>query len=72
MSDMINNATVSKDGNGCLVGIVIALILLVLQYAFERYISDKLSGTIHWNIKIGIILMYILSCAFYALTVYGG
>lgn len=70
MSDMISNASVVA--NECLIEIIIALILLVSHYAFERYVSDKLSGTIRWKIKIGIILMYLFSFAFYGFTVYGG
>ena len=52
--------------------IVIALIIIIVQYAFERYLDDKLGGRIRfWN-WVWIILMYLASLVLYYIVVFGG
>ena len=52
--------------------VVISLIILVIQYALERFMDDKLSGKLSAQIKIIIPLMYIASIVLYVKVVYGG
>lgn len=48
-SDMISGKRVESDENSLIASIVIALIILVAQYALERWLDDKLSGTLKKN-----------------------
>lgn len=71
-SDMINNKKIGTSGNSILASIVLALIILVVEYALEKWLDDKLSG----KLKIGIITiitcMYLASLIFYICIVFGG
>lgn len=49
-----------------------ALIVLVIQYALERWLDNKLSGKIKWNIWICIVFMYSASIILYKIIVFGG
>lgn len=49
-----------------------ALIVLVIQYALERCLDDKLSGKIKLNIWICIGCMYTASIVLYKIIVFGG
>lgn len=71
-SDMISGKRVESDENSLIASIVIALIILVAQYALERWLDDKLSGTLKKTIWLIIILMYLVSVGFYICTVFGG
>lgn len=71
-SDMISGKRVESDENSLMASIVIALIILVAQYALERWLDDKLSGTLKKTIWLIIILMYLVSVGFYICTVFGG
>ncbi len=71
-SDMISGKRVGLDENSLIASIVIALIILVAQYALERWLDDKLSGTLKKPIWLIIILMYLVSVGFYICTVFGG
>lgn len=52
--------------------IVFALLILILQYAFERYLDDKLGGEIRfWNWVL-IVAMYAASVILYSIVVFGG
>lgn len=51
---------------------IILLIVLVIQYALERWLDDKLSGTLKWNILLCICIMYCVSILFYVMIVFGG
>ncbi len=52
--------------------IVIALLIIILQYALERYLDDKLGGKIRfWNWVL-IVAMYAASVVLYSIVVFGG
>lgn len=52
--------------------IVISLCIIVVQYALERHLDDKLSGKIgFWNLML-IISMYAASLCLYYIVVFGG
>lgn len=53
-------------------GIVVSLIILVVQYAFERWLDDKISGKVNIGLKALIGLMYIISIVLYIVVVFGG
>lgn len=55
-----------------MVHVLWALIVLVIQYALERWLDDKLSGKIKWNIRLYICGMYVASIILYKLIVFGG
>ena len=55
-----------------MVNVLVALIVLVIQYALERWLDDKLSGKIKWNIWICIGFMYTVSIILYKIIVFGG
>lgn len=71
-ADMISGNKAGSDENSLIASIVIALIILVVQYALERWLDDKLSGSLKKHIWIIIILMYLVSIGFYICTVFGG
>lgn len=71
-SDMISSNRGETDDNSLIASIVIALIILVIQYALERWLDDKLSGSLKKYILFIIVLMYLVSIGFYICTVYGG
>lgn len=50
--------------------LVIALIIIVVEYAMERYLDDKLSGTMQRKIIIYIIGMFSLSFILYYFVVF--
>lgn len=49
-----------------------ALIILVIQYAMERWLDNKLSGRLGGKILVCIIIMYTMSLALYKVIVFGG
>lgn len=51
---------------------IILLIVLVTQYALERWLDDKLGGILKWNILLCICIMYCVSVLFYIIIVFGG
>lgn len=52
--------------------IVISLIIIIFQYAMERYLDNKLSGNIGFFSWICIIIMCALSIFLYYIVVIGG
>lgn len=72
MSCMIGSENSNNSNNIYLFGIVVSLILLVIQYALEKWTEDKLSGNVEWKVRIRIIIMYILAIFTYFKTIYGG
>lgn len=52
--------------------IVISLIIIIFQYAMERYLDNKLSGNIGFFSWICIIIMCALSIFLYYMVVIGG
>ena len=50
----------------------ISLVLLVIQYALERYLDDKLSGNWDGRIWSCVIFMYISTVILYGAVVFGG
>lgn len=71
-SDMISGNRTGTDENSIIASIVIALIILVVQYALEKWLDDKLSGRLKKGILLIIALMYLISIGFYICTVFGG
>lgn len=63
-------ATTNFKGNFALV--VLSCILIVIQYALERHLDDKLSGKLPCKIVFCIVVMYILSLVLYYVVVFGG
>lgn len=57
---------------GHIATIVMALVILVIQYAVERYLDDKLSGNWSASIRIWVICMYVLTIILYGAVVFGG
>lgn len=70
-SDMINYSNKSESIISIIILIIIALIIILSQYAFEKWIDNKLSGNIKWNIISIIVFMYIISILFYIVVVFG-
>lgn len=64
--------TYSNGTRAIMAIIVIALFILVVQYALERYLDDKLSGTISFLNWVTIIFMYVMSLSLYCIVVFGG
>lgn len=60
------------DIRGIIATIWISLVLLVIQYALERYLDDKLSG--NWDIVVWgcVIFMYVSTVILYGAVVFGG
>ena len=52
--------------------IVIALFVIIVQYAVERYLSDKLGGRISFLKWVLIVAMYAISIILYSAVVFGG
>ena len=52
--------------------IIIVLIILVIQYALERFLDDKLSGKLELKMKASVGFMYIISGMLYISVIYGG
>lgn len=52
--------------------VIILLFILVIQYALERVLDDKLSGKWKWYIRLCILFMYALSIISYIIIVFGG
>ena len=50
----------------------ISLVLLVIQYALERYLDDKLSGNWNGGIWGCVIFMYVSTVILYGVVVFGG
>lgn len=69
-ADLISSNTTKADKNGLVASIVIALILLVIQYAIERWLEDKLSGKLKKGISATIFSMYVVSIIFYICVVW--
>ena len=69
LSSLISNVEESKT---IMAAIIIVLIFLVLQYAAERWLNDKLSGKLKPGIFICILLMYVISFLAYIIVVFGG
>lgn len=69
LSSLISNVEESKT---IMAAIIIVLIFLVLQYAAERWLNDKLSGKLKPGIFICILLMYVISFLTYIIVVFGG
>lgn len=61
-----------KNIRGLIAIIVIALVILVIQYALERYLDDKLSGSWSGGIWSLVICMYVLTIILYGVVVFGG
>lgn len=61
----------SADNKAIALCIVVALILIIIQYIIESYLHDKLSGKLGFNIFL-ILLLYFFSIIFYIIIVYGG
>ncbi|MDE5802331.1 MAG: hypothetical protein K2I22_05370 [Lachnospiraceae bacterium] len=72
MSCMIENETKNNSNSVYVSGIVFSLILLVIQYALEKWTEDKLSGNVESKVKVRILIMYILAIFTYFETIYGG
>ncbi len=62
----------SGEIRGLMAMIVIALIIIIAQYALERHLDDKLSGKIGIRRGACIVFMYIMSIALYYIVVFGG
>lgn len=62
----------SNDIRAIMAIIVVSLIIIVGQYALERYLDDKLSGKIGFVNWLFIMLTYIASAALYYIVVFGG
>lgn len=71
ISKLISNNE-NDTNNRYIAKIIISLILLIFQYALEKWTDDKLSGDIKFKVKIKIILMYIASIYLYINEIYGG
>lgn len=71
-ADMINSSKTESNENSHLASIVIALIILVAEYAVEKWLDDKLSGKLKKGIFFIIILMYLISVTFYICIIIGG
>jgi len=52
--------------------IVISFIIIVIQYALERYLDDKLSGKLGRKTFLCIVCMYIFSMILYGIVIFGG
>ena len=52
--------------------ILIAIIVLIIQYALERYLDSRLSGKIKVNSWLSIVIMYAMSIWLYYTVVFGG
>lgn len=52
--------------------VLLAFTVLVIQYALERWLDDKLSGKISWRVSLCIVLMYAASLILYKNIVFGG
>lgn len=72
LADIISISKVKHNENDIMAGIIIAFIILVIQYALERWLDDKLIGKLKLGILIIIIGMYVLSIAFYIFIIFGG
>lgn len=71
LSSMISESKTSNNRSNMAL-IVVALIALIIQYAIERYLDDKLSGRVKFGRLIGILLMYVMSICLYVKVVFGG
>lgn len=65
-SDMISTREneINKT-NLIVVNIIIALIILVILYAIEKWLDDKLSGKLKKSVIVTIVLMYFFSITLY-------
>lgn len=52
--------------------VIIAFIILVIQYALEKWLDDKLSGKWSFKIWATVVFMFILSAFIYVVVVFGG
>lgn len=50
--------------------LAISLLILIIQYALERWLDDKLSGHLKWYVILIIIAMYFSSIVLYILAVF--
>lgn len=57
---------------GIIATIWISLVLLVIQYALERYLDDRLSGSWDGVVWICVIFMYLSTIILYGAVVLGG
>jgi len=57
---------------GIMALIVISFIIIVIQYALERYLDNKLSGKLERKAFLWIFCMYILSIILYGVVIFGG
>lgn len=71
LSAMITQAY-TKDIRAMMAIVVIALIVIIIQYALERHLDDKLSGKIGVRYCFYIIAMYAMSVILYYIVVFGG
>lgn len=62
----------NKDSSTIIAFIIISLIILILQYSSERFLEGKLSGTWNWRTWTRVVLMYVVSCVWYMVVVFGG
>ncbi len=62
----------TKDFRDNMALIVMTLIILIIQYALERYLDNKLSGNIGIRRWICVALMYAMSIILYYIVVFGG
>ena len=61
-----------KDIRALIAMIMAALIGLIIQYALERVLDDKLSGKWKCTTWFGVIFMYFISIVLYIIIVFGG
>lgn len=72
MSNMINGKSTATGNNEYVAAIVGSLILLIVQYALEKWTDNKLSGNVELKVKISVGIMYIISMCIYINEIYGG
>lgn len=71
LSTMITEAY-TKGIRAIMAMIVIALFVIVIQYALERYLDDKLSGKLGFGRWFCVIVMCAMSIILYYIVVFGG
>lgn len=71
LSDMITNESDTSTGQRLFTGILISLLVLVIQIAWEKDICNKLTN-LGRNSKWKILVMYAVSVALYLIALKGG
>ena len=72
LSDLATAAANADNGKNYFNGILVALVMLVIQIAWEKDINDRLAGSLSFGVILKILIMYTSCIILYIMALSGG